>query len=245
MGFTDIHCHLLWGLDDGARSSDETHAMLRAAAADGITRIVATPHATPGVYPFDRGRLDRALDGARECCAREGLGIEILEGAEILYTEQTCRFLEDGRVPALAGTRCALVEFSPDARWELLRGALERLRRSGFTPVLAHAERYGCLAGRPARLEELRGELEVRFQLNCASILRPPSLSAARLIRRVLSRNLLDFAATDAHRPEGPRSGSMRAAYEALRARIGEERARAAVDGSRLPGAEDSRGGAR
>lgn len=242
MGFTDIHHHLLYGLDDGARSYDEMCAMLAGAAEEGISRIVATPHVTPGVYPFDREQFDRSLGEAREHCAREALGIELFEGSEILYTEQTCRFLEERQVPTLAGGEHVLVEFSPDVRWERLHGALASLRRAGFLTIVAHAERYECLVRHPARLEELREELEVCFQVNCASFLRSKGFLVNRFLKRMLERNLLDCVATDAHRADGARTVNMRAAYAALAERIGEARARSCADGSVLFGSEGGGG---
>lgn len=238
MGYTDIHHHLLSGLDDGARSADEMRDMLRAAAADGISRIVATPHVTPGVYPFDLERYERTLSEAREFCAREGLGIELHGGAEILYTEQTCRFLEEGRAPTMAGTQYVLVEFSPDERYSRLRDALSHLRRAGFLTIVAHAERYECLVAHPARLEELREELEVCYQVNCASFLRSKGFLVNRFLKRMIESDLLDCIATDAHRAQGHRLVNMRAACEALGQRIGEERAFACADGHLLFGGE-------
>lgn len=238
MGTTDIHHHLLYGMDDGARSAEEMRSMLRRAAAEGISRIVATPHITPGVRPFDEEQCARSLDEAREICAKDGLDIELHGGAEILYTDLACRFLEEGRAPTLAGTRYVLVEFSPDERWERLRDALGHLRRAGFLTIVAHAERYDCLVKHPARLEELRDEWEICFQVNCASFLRNKGFFVNRFLRRMLEEDLLDCVATDAHRAEGMRVANMRGAYEALCRQIGEARARKCADGHLLFGAK-------
>ena len=51
-GFTDYHAHFVYGVDDGARTREEMFAMLDAAAADGVTRLFATSHSTPGMEPF-------------------------------------------------------------------------------------------------------------------------------------------------------------------------------------------------
>ena len=53
-GFTDYHAHFVYGVDDGARTREEMVAMLDAAAADGVTRLFATSHSTPGMEPFPR-----------------------------------------------------------------------------------------------------------------------------------------------------------------------------------------------
>ena len=76
-GLTDIHHHLLFGMDDGAQSAKEMHAMLRNAAEDRVSRIVATPHVTPGVERFDRKQYDLALKDARAYCEENEIPIEV------------------------------------------------------------------------------------------------------------------------------------------------------------------------
>ena len=234
MGFTDIHHHILCGMDDGARDPGEMRAMLRRAADDGIARIVATPHVTPGVAYFDRERYERALEEARACCRAEGIPIALHPGAEILYTDQTCRFLAEGRVPTLAGTEYVLVEFSPDIRHDRLCDALAQLLHAGFLPVIAHAERYRCLTRHPARAAKLRRELDIRFQVNCSSILRPGDFLARRFIEKLLQWDMLDAIATDAHRADGPRTVHMRQAWLKIEEKFGETRANGLADGHLL-----------
>lgn len=233
-GFTDIHHHILCGMDDGARSPDEMRDMLRRAAQDGIARIVATPHVTPGLAYFDRERYDRTLKDAQAYCRAEGIPVALYAGAEILYTDQTCRFLAEGRVPTLAGTEYVLVEFSPDIRCDRLYGALAQLLRAGFLPVIAHAERYRCLTRHPARAVELRRALDVCFQVNCSSILRPGDFFARRFIEKLLEWDMLDAIATDAHRADGPRTIHMREAWLKIEKKFGEIRANGLVDGHLL-----------
>ena len=233
-GFTDIHHHLLWGMDDGARSAEEMLAMLRRASGEGIARIIATPHVTPGIKPFDRQRFDRALSEARALCEEERLNVEIFAGAEILYTHQTCRFLRDGRVPTLADTEYVLVEFSPDIPYARLCGALAELLQSGYLPIIAHVERYDCLLRRPSRLLKLRRELDIRCQVNCGTIIRRKGFFVRRFLKKIMDWNLLDAIATDAHHASPPRAANMREAWNILRREIGEVRADELTNGHLL-----------
>ena len=73
--YTDIHCHVIWGVDDGAQTEEETQKMLRDAAADGIDRIIVTSHVTPGVYRFPEDVFQRHFARAEEYIRQEGLGI--------------------------------------------------------------------------------------------------------------------------------------------------------------------------
>ena len=75
--YTDIHSHLIWGVDDGAETREETFRMLREAAADGIGRIICTPHVTPGVYEFPEGVFQEHFREAEEYIVQEGLPLQL------------------------------------------------------------------------------------------------------------------------------------------------------------------------
>ena len=187
--------------------------MLRRAADEGIGRIVATPHAVPGVEPFNREDYYRRLDEADDYCRQNGLDIELEEGAEILYTDQTCRFLQEGLVPTLAQSDFVLVEFSPDVPFERLYGALERLAQGGFLPVVAHVERYRCLTMRPANA----------LRDGCG-------FWANRFLRKMFEHGMIDAVATDAHNVSS-RPARMKAARAALARQYGEDYACRLTDG--------------
>lgn len=235
-GLTDIHHHLLFGMDDGAQSAKEMHAMLRRAAEDKVSRIVATPHVTPGVERFDREQYDLALKDARAYCAENEIPIEVFPGAEILYTDQTCRFLEDGRVPTMAGTEYVLVEFSPDIRYAKLHDALTELQHYGYLPIVAHVERYYCLLKHPSRLLEIKRELDVCYQVNCSTIIKQKSFTARHFLKKLMDWDLLDVIATDSHHASGVRTVNIREAWHTLKREYGAAYANELTDGHLLFG---------
>ena len=71
--------------------------------------------------------------------------VDVCGGAEILYSLMTCDMLRDGRIPTLAETNIALVEFSPTVSYRQLEQAVKAIAEKGFLPMLAHVERYRCL----------------------------------------------------------------------------------------------------
>lgn len=232
-GFFDIHHHILCGLDDGARDQQMMFDMLRMAAADGITDLVATPHAEPGVRPFSQRLRLAALAAARAYCTGEGLPLRLHDGAEILFTEHAPRLLQEGYIPTLAGTDRVLVEFLPDVPFAQLERALEQLLSSGFLPVIAHAERYACLFSRPVRAAALKRDLPVFYQVNGSTLLRG-TFWQKRFAFRLLDQGLLDAVATDAHNTAG-RAVCMTRAHALLESRWGEACADA-LTGGRLLG---------
>lgn len=231
--FTDLHHHILYGLDDGAQNPREMHAMLRKAAEDGIGRIVATPHVTPGVRRFNREQYQRALAEARSYCAENALDIELYEGAEILYTGQTCEFLMEGRIPTMADTDHVLVEFSPDVRYDRLMDALEALQCHGFLPIVAHVERYQCLSTHPARAEKIKQEMDVSFQVNCSSLIAKKEAATRRFVEKLLDWDLIDAIATDAH-SSTVRCVHMQEAWRFLKKEFGAGYANELTDGHLL-----------
>lgn len=236
--YTDIHHHILYGVDDGAQSAEEMRAMLEKAAADGIGRMIATSHITPGIQKFDWEQYRRALEEAREYCRARELDLQLWEGAEIMYTPQTCDYLEDGRAPTLAGTDAVLVEFMPDVRYDRLCDAISRLGRRGYLPILAHVERYRCLAAHPSRARKLRREMDVCFQVNCSSILAGRDGMPRRFVKKMLDWDLVDAIATDAH-GSAMRRVHMREAWRCLAKAFGASYANELTDGHLIFGADE------
>ena len=230
--FFDIHHHILFGMDDGARDQQAMFAMLHMAAADGIAHLVATPHAEPGVRHFPQRMYRAALACARDYCQANGLPLQVYEGAEVLYTQHTCRLLQEGKIPTLAGTDRVLVEFSPDISFLHMQRALEQLLGSGYLPVLAHVERYACLVHRPLRAASLKREFPVFFQVNCSTLL-SGSLISKHFTARLMDQGLLDAVATDAHNTAG-RAVCMTRAHALLQERWGAALADALTSGRLL-----------
>ena len=122
-GFVDIHHHLIYGMDDGAQTWEQTRQMLTSAWKNGIDRIIATPHAEPGMEPFPMEQLTRRIQKAQSWCDEQRMQMEILPGCEIFYTPQTVCMLREGLIPTLAGSNYVLVEFLPGAPYSELIGA--------------------------------------------------------------------------------------------------------------------------
>lgn len=225
-GFTDLHHHCLWGMDDGARDFEESCRMLRLAAEDGITTLAATVHACPGRKPFDRGEYLRRLEKLRRWAKEEGLPLTLLEGAEIWHTDNALPMLREGRIPTLGDTPYVLVEFSPNVTWPVLEQALQELFRGGYIPVVAHIERYRKLYWHMGRLLKLRKEWDVCLQVNTTPAMIPKDPVQWCFLNRLFRAGAVDLVATDAHGGKH-RSCNMQEAFASLEIRYGQEYATA------------------
>jgi protein-tyrosine phosphatase len=137
----DLHCHILPGVDDGARDLDDSVAMARVAAADGIGVVCATPH-----IRHDHDVRIEEIEGRVEALGarlrEEGVGVEVLSGGEVAETAVESLSEEElGRV-ALGGGRWILLEPSPGPLGDELTRRVAGLAGRGYRALLAHPERH-------------------------------------------------------------------------------------------------------
>lgn len=229
MGFTDLHHHCMWGMDDGAKSFDHAKQMLQQAAADGITTLAVTPHVLPGYQRFDPELYRQRLTQLQHYITEENLPLTLLEGCEIWYTHQTLPLLLEGRIPTLGDSAYVLVEFSPNVSLNTLENAVQTLFRGGYIPIIAHVERYHRLYRAIHPLLRLRQETDVCFQVNASTILSPGSLAQRLFLKRMFRVKAIDLIASDAHGCHH-RISNMQAAFTKLAKQYGPAYAAALTD---------------
>lgn len=212
---TDIHQHLLWGIDDGAKTPKIMQAMLQEAHNQGIRTVMATPHAQPGFAPFDMELYQERLAEARQYCCRENLNVQVYSGAEIAWTYQTSLALRQGRVPTLGETDYVLVELWRDVSWQTARDAVNQLTKAGYFPVLAHAERYLAFLLSPKSTIRFCNQTGALLQINADTLLTPRNFLERRFAGILLQEEAIDAVASDAHDCRN-RPIHMREAYDWL-----------------------------
>lgn len=221
----DFHNHLLPGVDDGAATLAETRAALQALRADGVTRVVVTPHLAGGATrrPAEFSAVMERIDsGYREVTGlveREFAGLTLDRGVELMLDEPGIE-MSDPRV-RLAGSRSVLVEFPSMIVPPHSRHAVAELQTGGWRVVIAHPERYWNVRD----LRVLRGwkEAGCLLQVNAGSILGRYGPQAERLAWRILREGLADCLCSDYHARGAPR---LRDAVELLGAEGGAEQVR-------------------
>jgi len=223
----DIHSHILPRIDDGPKNIGETAEMLSLAAADGITDIVATPHANLR-YSFDRGAVESMINSVRE---KLSPGLTIHCGCHFradLYNvrdaiKNPTRYVID-RTPYL------LVGLPQFFNVKALDKILNELKAAGLIPIISNPERHAILQGRP---ELLNTWIEHRYlvQITAQSILGRFGRSAKRTSTLILESGLAHFVASDAHDPES-RPPLLSEAFQAVREKYGIELADAIFTGN-------------
>ena len=200
MSFTDIHHHLLWGLDDdGPQTREDMATMIHQAVSDHTTTLIATPHVAPGLRYFDEKVFIQRLGEARNYCVEQSLPLTILAGAELMYTEMTGDMLRKGKVPTIAGSDYVLVEFPTGVTARQVEGAVARLASDGFISIIAHAERYPALTVGHSLGMKMKNRYRTRFQVNADTFLHHQRFLLKRFLYGAVREGLIDFISSDAH----------------------------------------------
>ncbi|HMD30991.1 MAG TPA: CpsB/CapC family capsule biosynthesis tyrosine phosphatase [Candidatus Acidoferrales bacterium] len=218
----DIHCHLLPGLDDGPETMEESVEMAEMAMADGITHIVATPHAND-VYEYDDER-NRAL--CRELAGKLDGRLQLSTGCDFHLSFDN---LEAAAVSpkrfTINQTNYLLIEFADFALPPFLDETLARLQEAGLKLIITHPERNPLLR---TKQERLRGWIEsgCYVQVTAHALVGRFGSAAERSALGLLDRNWVHFVSSDAHNILG-RPPRLRRTFEFVSARRGPEVAQA------------------
>jgi protein-tyrosine phosphatase len=197
---TEIHCHLLPGVDDGARSIDDSLEMAAIAAADGTGTLVVTPHVRTD-FVTDIALVADLFAELSELIFQAGIPLELHRGGELGHDLVGRLSQIELQTIALgpAGRRWLLVEAPFEGLHDDFRAATDELRDRGFGVVIAHPERAAGLLAGEAR--ELRRELAAGslLQVNHWSLTGAHGAEAEAAARGLLDRGLIDVLASDAH----------------------------------------------
>lgn len=196
----DLHCHILWNMDDGAATMEKTIGMCRTALENDIPIIAATPHMT------DLRQIDdflyirnRKLTELNRFLQSEKLPLQVCGGAEVFLNElifETDDELED---LTLNRSRYLLCEYSLrpfDPEKAILFA--EEIAQRGLVPLIAHPERYATFHEHPDIVPKLHA-LGARFQVNAASLTGNLGENVRDFATALLESGLADVIATDAH----------------------------------------------
>ena len=194
----DLHSHILPGVDDGARTLDESVEIARAAVADGIEIIAATPPVRDH-HPTTSGSMERLVAELRSALAAAAVPLDVRPGGELALDHVRPLSIEELRRFALAGNPGYLLVEMPFYGWPLDFGdELFRLQAAGITPVLGHPERNSDVQADPVRLRRLV-EAGALVQLTAASLDGRLGRRARETAFRLVKLELAHMVASDAH----------------------------------------------
>ncbi|MDD2628008.1 MAG: hypothetical protein PHR25_01055 [Clostridia bacterium] len=195
----DIHTHIIFDLDDGSSTIEESIAILKSAYEVGITDIILTPHyIDDGKNSYNNDGVEERVTLLKNRMQEEGIDIKIYLGNEVRDYGNIVDILEKTDAKTLADTKYMLVEFPMNNEINYIENSIYELKIRNIVPIIAHPERCYCFTKNYRLIKELAGE-GVYFQVNSGSIIGRHGNEAKKIAKKMLKDGLVHFLATDTH----------------------------------------------
>lgn len=198
----DIHAHILPGIDDGAKTIDESLAMCRIAVSDGIDAIAATPHTHNGMFNNAREDIIAKVNELNALLKANKINLTIYPGADVRIYPGILSDIEEGTLLTLNDTRRYFLLEMPFQSIPLMAmNTISRLINKGITPIITHPERNEQIIRQFGIAEQFK-EKGALLQLTAMSITGGFGEQIQDFSARMLKEGLVDIIASDAHSPD-------------------------------------------
>ena len=216
MQLIDLPCHILPGIDDGAKNIDVSMQLLQQELRDNVAGICFTPH-----FYYERTTVDEFVANRRQAFSavagllkRSGMNLAVKTGAEVYFTPALPSL--DLKKLAFYGTDYILIELPTTFHPSGIEDLLYEVQQQGYIPILAHVERYPYVTENPSLLYDWvsGGALA---QINASGLIR--NGHTAKVLQKYIDWNLVHLLCTDAHHPEN-RPAQLKAGFDALAPKV-------------------------
>ena len=199
----DVHNHLLFGIDDGSKSLEDSVLIIRKLREIGITDIILTPHfITDSSYVSTRENNLILMEKLKNALDENNINVNLYLGNEIYIDREIEKLIYEKKISKLNNTNYLLIELPMSGEWEGYQDVFMDLINDGYNVVLAHPERYNSFQADFDKIYELE-EIGVLFQCNIGSVIGNYGRAAKKIIKRMLKEDLIYMFGTDIHRDKG------------------------------------------
>ena len=195
---TDIHSHILPGIDDGAQTIEDSLALVESMYQHGYRKMVATPHSSEDIYPNDTAIIMEKRDLLRRAVADKGIDMQIEAAAEYMIDERFVKMVESGKPMLTIHDNRVLVEMSYLLESPYLHNGLFALQTHGYQPILAHPERYNFYHNSLESYDELK-EKGCLFQLNLIAFSGYYGKHVKKVAQYLFDKGMYDYVGSDIH----------------------------------------------
>lgn len=195
---TDIHCHIVPGVDDGSPDASTSADIIEQMQTLGISRIIASPHVTLNTFENDLSTITPAMAELQQELDRRGNTIKVSHSAEYRIDELFARRLEKGDIMSLPEGFLLIENSFMQEPWNIDQLVFD-LQVKGFRPILAHPERYTYYFNRKNRYAELHNA-GLMFQINLLSLAGLYGKGERKIAEHLIEQGFVDFIGTDIHR---------------------------------------------
>lgn len=211
----DIHCHVLFDVDDGAKDIEDSMSICALAAASGVKGICATPHYIDGDGEIEVSLINERIGTLNNEIKSRGIDMQIIPGMEVFITSNLVELYKNGRILGLNNTVYLLIELPlynnlPNYLYEMLFS----LEIKGIKPIIAHPERCRAIIDHPNTVFRLI-ERGCFIQINAGSITNTSDRKVIQTAENLLKHKLVHAVASDTHSCSG-RIHSLSIAYNTV-----------------------------
>lgn len=199
IGFTDIHNHILFKVDDGADSIEKSIEMIEEEYKQGARSLILTPHYDEESFNLSVDRWNSHFEQLKAETAKIHPDMKLYLGNEVLLCTDMVEKLNAGKILTMAGTRYVLIEFYPMEDYTTIERALSQLVNGGYIPIIAHCERYKAFRKKIGVINKTNldhvVDMGCYLQVNATSVYREEKKFVAKLVEN----EMLHLIGTDAH----------------------------------------------
>ena len=193
----DMHSHLIPGIDDGAKTIEESIALIKILHGLGYSRLITTPHIMTDYYKNTPEIINAGLEQVREAIKTENIPIEIFAAAEYYLDDGFLQKLEEEKLMTF-GDNYLLVEISYINPPENIKEIFFRTKVLGYKPILAHPERYPFWYNNFDEYSNIR-DSGVLLQLNLNSLTGYYGPDAKKAAEKMIDLGMIDMVGSDMH----------------------------------------------
>lgn len=222
----DIHCHLLYRVDDGAHTIEESVEMLKEAKRQGIRAMILTPHYRHGMFGYPLAKVEEHYKNLLPYAKK--LGIILKLGTEYHVNSDIVEAIKVGRCHTLADTKFVLTEYKYETQFSYIKKMSQELILNGYIPVIAHVERYACMTEDIDAAEELQ-DMGAWIQINADAVVGNHGRKVKKYCKKMLQAGYVDVIASDSHGIK-ERVCNMEDCYKYISKKFGEDYAEELMD---------------
>ena len=193
----DIHSHLIYEVDDGSKSIEDTIYMLKEAEDAGFTDIILTPHYMENYFTVSCNEISEKIKLIKEKMGN--INVNLYQGNEIYSTTNIINLINNKQATTLNNSRYVLIELQMQEKPIELDEVIYLLLKNNKIPIIAHPERYKYVQDDPNILLDYINE-GVLFQANYGSISGMYGKTVKQTVKKLITHNMIHFLGSDNHR---------------------------------------------
>jgi protein-tyrosine phosphatase len=194
----DMHTHVLFGVDDGANTIENSLNLIKEEVNKGVSKIILTPHFKKRQGETNVEKITENFKILRKIVSEENLKVELFLGSEVYLDHNYYDTIWKEPIITLAGSDYVLIEFSITDIPKNIPEICYEVKLKGFIPIIAHVERYDTLYDNTQLIKDILNE-GAHFQINASTVVNKEDKESYKFVNYMLKNELVSFVASDVH----------------------------------------------